>query len=183
MILESPHLNQEIQLDETTQSEGAGASLSAAPGAENVRQLRPTPQAQAVNPFQAKIDQFGEPMHPVTLTFDGHEPLHFIGATVRDHFAALAPDVPVWFEYLPGPDQQPPARPVLQDQPPEVISAVAKWNNGTRDVEIDDALRPWQRLLAEYDKAVAAYDKNIVASRYMTWRWHYANMMISMRGS
>lgn len=167
-----------------TPQPGAGASLSGGVPAENtnVHQLKPqTP----MHPMQAEIDRTGGPMYPVTLTLAGHDPIHCLGATVLDHFAAMAPDVPDWFEFLPGPDQQPPARPVLQDQPAETIAAVAAWTNGSELTGSDAeraALKSWQALLDVYDKSKALYDRNITASRFVSWRWHYAKMMLSTRG-
>ena len=128
------------------------------------------------NPFAPAIRALGEPMYPFNFSVDGHEPLMCMGATMRDFFAVNAPPVPAWFTYNPDPRNTPPARPALQDQPPEVQKAVAN------DKTLGSA-KAWYDALDDFKSKLEKWNAGIEAEKYLTWRWHYAEQMLILRGN
>ena len=132
------------------------------------------PESQP-NPFLDRIKAMGEPMHPFQFAAEGIDPITCMGATMRDYFAANAPEVPDWFKYTPGPQTPRPAMPVLQEQPEEVIKAVADRNKKSPAYEI------WAKLLSAHEEAVAAWHVEINAQRFFAWLWRYATLMMAYR--
>lgn len=112
--------------------------------------------------------------------------------TLRDYFAAHAPQPPDWFQPLMEPRPQIPAIPPgLSDEaahlcdswrcdPHYVDLEVSAAKRGFGPTEIL-AMQAWARDVLEAEKAMVAYDRRRLVERTIQWPWHYADLMLRAR--
>lgn len=94
--------------------------------------------------------------------------------TLRDYFAAHAPEIPDWFSI--STDQQPVQYPARLDMVPE---STKKYIESL--VLPEDRYEEYRRLKMEMEEPYHKWLIEQKSRRYFAWRWHYADMMIEGR--
>jgi hypothetical protein len=105
------------------------------------------------------------------------------GASLRDYFAIRAPlEIPAWFKYTPGTP-----RPVVP-VPHEVLTPAQykEWDGLDDWLELRDVCQEVRDFHVKYtaaSDAAKAWDLEREIAHYFSWRWHYADGMLAMRGA
>jgi hypothetical protein len=115
------------------------------------------------------------------------------GMTLRDYFAAHAPEVPEWFKFatppLPTPLHYSVALtmvPGYRDLYDRDRNTLRTWmSDGSYDIEpplqaIGDAAH---RLIAERNLQMQEAMRANAAGRFFAWRWYYADQMLAGRSA
>jgi hypothetical protein len=101
------------------------------------------------------------------------------GMNLRQYYAAHAPaEIPDWFEFTPATPR--PAMPdkftELTDEQRNQLEGLGDWLEETQvDLEVVEFARRLQKAREE----TKAWHLAKESGRYIAWRWHYADMMLS----
>lgn len=105
------------------------------------------------------------------------------GATLRDHFAATAPDMPSWFHCAPSrprPVAPSPDDHLSDEKRKEYRRAMnERWDDEDISPEVLEFMSKVDEASAEIDK----WAQEQRSHKFIAWRWHYADLMIAARGA
>jgi hypothetical protein len=123
------------------------------------------------------------------------------GMTLRDYFAAHAPDMPAWYDAANPPTRYPRAMPEV-DRPHDFVewdegddgagrvtrlSLVARWRSpepagGRVAWNLPQSLAAYQAQFEAWRAARDRWDRAEAGRRYFAWRYAYADGMLEARG-
>ena len=100
--------------------------------------------------------------------------------TIRDHFAAMAPDVPLWFAHAEEPKPEPPENPTDAAGPEP--AADQGWQVRAAWVEkINQIGHKTEHLREQYKRDFELWRNRDHMARLAQWRWAYADAMVRAR--
>lgn len=136
---------------------------------------------------------FSHDAMPANAQYFGDGPSHDEaqeGMTLRDYFAAHAPEPPEWFSPTMPPKPRLPSWMDYLPYVPEVYDAVARFFDGGAPEEFVAEVPPEDReaaqvFVAAWKEADRARHEWNAADRLLQtivqWRWHYADAMLAAR--
>lgn len=118
---------------------------------------------------------------PENPNLPGHRDVYAqSGMTLRQYYAAHAPDPPDWFEPFEIDIEK-------LGKPPEIDPAndtekfiVHRWFQD-RSIAVPASLKPKLEEIAAWQKAKREAATAAIAESFFAWRWYYADMMLSGR--
>jgi hypothetical protein len=129
---------------------------------------------------------------------DGNGKWREHGMTLRDYFAARAPEPPEWFVQTWEASARVPALPltvpqaIAQHQDAPTLNQadrqrIAEWlNDGSYDLDDEELDGVAQAIKAQLDRSrsehIAAMTEHAIA-QFFSWRWYYADEMLKARSA
>lgn len=103
--------------------------------------------------------------------------------TLRDHYAAMAPDMPGWYRptlHSPVPGIPDPSTELSKEHRTEYVRArEERW----REEDMSPEVLALSKRIEAANRELRDWNIRQQEHAYFAWRWHYADMMLRARGA